>query len=99
MEKTLGFYPVALNLVLALVRLSDAQQPGKVYRKRLSIASPRDGAAQQVRAYNQSQNREADRGYDSAVSSLPGRQGNQMIGQSKVQNRKHKIGTMWIGGK
>jgi hypothetical protein len=32
MEKTLGFYPVTLNLVLALVRLSDAQQPGKVYR-------------------------------------------------------------------
>ena len=32
MEKTLGFYPVTLNLVLALVRLSDAQQPVKVYR-------------------------------------------------------------------
>lgn len=32
MEKTLGFYPVTLNLVLALVRLSDAQQPGKVDR-------------------------------------------------------------------
>jgi hypothetical protein len=31
-EKPLGFYPVTLNLVLALVRLSDAQQPGKVYR-------------------------------------------------------------------
>jgi hypothetical protein len=34
MEKTLGFYPVTLNLVLALVRLSDAPQPGKVYRIR-----------------------------------------------------------------
>ena len=31
-EKPLGFYPVTLNPVLALVRLSEGQQPGKVYR-------------------------------------------------------------------
>ena len=31
-EKPLGFCPVTLNLVLALVRLSEGQQPGKVYR-------------------------------------------------------------------
>ena len=31
-EKPLGFYPVTLNPVPALVRLSEGQQPGKVYR-------------------------------------------------------------------
>jgi ABC-type uncharacterized transport system substrate-binding protein len=31
-EKPLGFYPVTLNPVLALARLSEGQQPGKVYR-------------------------------------------------------------------
>jgi ABC-type uncharacterized transport system substrate-binding protein len=31
-EKPLGFYPVTLNPVLALVQLSEGQQPGKVYR-------------------------------------------------------------------
>ena len=31
-EKPLGFYPVTLNPVLALVRLSAGQQPGKAYR-------------------------------------------------------------------
>jgi hypothetical protein len=31
-EKLLGFYPVTLNPVLALARLSEGQQPGKVYR-------------------------------------------------------------------
>jgi hypothetical protein len=102
-EKPLGFCPVTLNLVLALVRLSEGQQPGEGLSHRLSIAPPRDGAARQVQAHNQSQNRKAHQGYDSAVCSLPSRQGNQMTGHSKVQNlykyRKAKIATMGIGGK
>jgi hypothetical protein len=31
-EKPLGFYPVTLNPVLASIRLSEGQQPGKAYR-------------------------------------------------------------------
>ena len=83
-EKPLGFYPVTLNPVLALARLSEGQQPGKVYRidypsLRLGMEHP-----SKFQAYNQSQNRKADRDYDSTVCSLPSRQGNQIIGHSKV---------------
>jgi hypothetical protein len=54
-EKPLGFYPVTLNPVLALVQLSEGQQPGKVYR--IDYPSLRLGVEQpsKFQAYNQSQ--------------------------------------------
>jgi hypothetical protein len=48
-------------------------------------------------AYNQSQNRKADRDYDSTVCSLPSRQGNQIIGHAKSKTcteRSRSIGNL-----
>ena len=80
-EKPLGFCPVTLNLVPALVRLSEGRQPEKGYRTgypslRLGMEQP-----SKFKLINQSQN-----GVDSAVYSSPSKQGNQKIGHSKVQN-------------
>ena len=84
-EKPLGFCPVTLNPVRALVRLSEGKQPGKVYR--IDYLSLRLGM-EQLSKFKLIIDRKTAKqnGVDSAVCSLPSRQGNQMIGHSKVQN-------------